>query len=232
MIKDKRKRRGSILFVVVLSAVLALILSSVLKIVVHDVSEAKIRTESISDVYTSKTMADILVSAFCEDIEKAWATKAYDIQYDKAGAPIYEAAIADLSDAYMVRQENGAYRYVETYVPNITDFIDFDGPYASASMETKLAQAAKQIGDFEILSDAPLTADTFSADNILKGKSGDVYALDNFEFSLRFYNNGQNYLRTYSWNGLKVEFTVTETDVNARVNTDDATLEMLSQKLY
>lgn len=235
-----KQRRGSLIVVVLLIALVTSLLASAVLSVAKSLERAEEQSDSITIIYDGIAMADIFTDAFLSDLDLQYRQEPVPVGEVDIDRAFYETMIANaegfISNMNMTLQTDGRYLY-NGDATLVAEDITFEDSFSGGiyrpdqvSMETRFFEIARLIGSFQIYLNEKLTPDATNANNILEGETGDRYYLEDVIFSLQFSIGIHQFQQTYCISNLYAQFTHSGM-IMCDVQTDEAVLILESQSV-
>lgn len=236
----KKQRRGNLLVVVLLMAVIASLLTSAFISASHSLSQAEEQSSSIMDIYNGLALADVFTDAFIADLDMQYRQEPIPAGTTEINREFYETMIANtegfIANMNMTLSSDGRYLYkgdAELVAEDIAFEDSFSGGIyrpSQVSMETRFLEVVKKIDSFEIYLDKKLTPDATNVNNILSGKSGDRYYLEDVIMNLQFEMGAYRFQRAYRISNLYAQFTHSGM-IMCDIQTDEIVVTLESQSV-
>lgn len=240
----KRARKGNLLTIVLIVAIVAILLCGVVKKAANDLYIAKEEAGEAVEIYSGLAMADIFADAFIFDLGSQYVQEPIPVGMTEVSRSFYEELISGtqgIIDSMNLKQlASGSYQYTGD-ARAVADDVQFTEEsygvgvtrkeYQVSRMEQRFENLAKKIDDFIITLPTAFVPDESAAGNILNGESGDRYYIRDMEFALDFNIGIQDYHRDYLLTGLYAEFSQQDGKVTCNIRTDEAQLTLVSQRI-
>ena len=245
MMNRFQKRKGSLLAVVILLALIFALVSQIILRTAVTLERSKYDITLTGDTYNIIALGEVAIDAMVYDLGAAWRNYVFDIG-EEPTVEVFDALVADISQQYFHDSVAGGRVYTpftnqitmvserDVELKDIVDFISFDSG-TSDTMESVMKNMADSVNDFSIVIDAPLQLvmyvddfgneddDEFSSG--VSGRIGDIRATVHLTKGLR------EVTQTYLIKNINANFMETGAGIQLALDSSNAVILRVEQSV-